>query len=362
MNFQHARQIADAVLYEGYVLYPYRASSQKNQFRWQFGIIAPPGYGGEPSEAMTECLIESEPPASPRVHIIVRFLQVEAGEPGWDKGCEREVAVDGVSVEDLLGGERIELFEFAGMISGAIRMAAERAGALCKLRVRIENRSDWRGDGRSEAILRSLAGAHTLLGVEQGAFVSLIDPPPAAKAAAAACANRHTFPVLAGEPGERGTMLSSPIILYDYPEIAPESPGDFYDATEIDELLTLRVMTLTEEERREARATDERARAIIDRSDSIPPEVFEKLHGAIRQIRPSLSRGDRVRIRPKRRADSMDMFLDGRTARVEAVHRDLENRPLVAVVIDDDPAADLHEWYGRYFYYAPDELEPVGEE
>ena len=88
------------------------------------------------------------------------------------------------------------------------------------------------------------------------------------------------WPVLAGTPGERDVMLSSPIILYDYPALAPESPGPFCDSTEIDELLTLRVMTLTDEEKNEARATDERARAIIDRPD-IPPR-FSSVYTAPR--------------------------------------------------------------------------------
>ena len=139
---------------------------------------------------------------------------------------------------------------------------------------------------RATALRRSLVGAHTLLAVRGGAFVSLLDPPAEAAAAAAACANQHTWPVLVGPEGTGDVVLSSPIILYDHPAVAPESPGDFCDATEIDEILTLRVMTLTDEEKREARGTDERARQIIERSDNIPPEVFERLHGAIRSWGP----------------------------------------------------------------------------
>ena len=179
-------------------------------------------------------------------------------------------------------------------------------------------------------------------------------------------------------------LLSSPIILQDYPAIAPESQGDFFDATEIDEMLTLRVMTLTEEEKREACATDERARAIIDRCDSMPPEVFERLHGAIRSMAGTenffnppdeqpesasaevtggtVSKGTRVRLAPKRSADSMDLFLAGRMAVVEAVHHDLENRVYVAVTVEGDPAKDLDVRTGRFFYFYPEELELVGKE
>ena len=43
-TWHRARAIADAVLYEGYLLYPYRATSAKNQSRWQFGVVGPPGW------------------------------------------------------------------------------------------------------------------------------------------------------------------------------------------------------------------------------------------------------------------------------------------------------------------------------
>ena len=177
-------------------------------------------------------------------------------------------------------------------------------------------------------------------------------------------------------------MLSSPIILYDHPAVAPESPGDLCDATEIDEILTLRVMTLTEEEKREARGTDERARQIVERSDSIPPEVFERMHGAVRGLSDwesflnppgmdspdeawvevkgaRVSKGSRVRLQPSRRADSMDLFLAGRAARVEGVFRDVEDVAYLAVALEDDPASDLHVWHGRFLYFYPEEVEPL---
>ena len=163
------------------------------------------------------------------------------------------------------------------------------------------------------------------------------------------------------------------------PGVAPESPGDLFDATEIDEILTLRTLTLTDEEKREARATDPRAAAIIDRVDDMPPEMLERLHGAIRSTcgaagtrrgragpprpwwdpgadasvvpetdsvigrRASRSRkGSRVRLRPgTRRADAQDMFLAGRTATVEAVLLDVDGARHLAVTLDDDPGAEL---------------------
>jgi hydrogenase maturation protease len=81
-------------------------------------------------------------------------------------------------------------------------------------------------------------------------------------------------------------MLSSPIILYDYPEVAAESPGDLFDATEIDEILTLRILTLTEEEKREMRESGDHARRILARTETLPEEQLMKLHGALRGLRP----------------------------------------------------------------------------
>ena len=395
MSFEHAREIADAVMYEGYVLYPYRPSSAKNQFRWQFGVIAPRAwseYGGDPWEMQTECLVETQ--GVPFVDITIRFLQVQVSDRGpaeWEEGLERTIDFRHIGVEELTTSARDMPFEIPGdpPITGFVRLSAELVDGFFKLRVRIENHTDFPDAAeahRSAAMRRSLVGAHTMLAVSRGAFMSLIDPPEAARAAAQSCSNRHTWPVLTGERGARDTMLSSPIILEDYPAISPESQNGFCDATEVDELLTLRVMTLTDEEKREAAASDDRTRSIIEHCDNIPPEIFEKLHGAVRSLAQpaaehffnppdeqpesaaveiagcSMTRGGRVRLAPKRRADSMDLFLTGRTAVIASVHHDVEDRVYVAVTVEDDPAADIQSRVGRYFYFYPDELELTGKE
>ncbi|MFE0916470.1 hypothetical protein ACFW24_01650 [Streptomyces nigra] len=207
---------------------------------------------------------------------------------------------------------------------------------------------------------------------------------------------------LGGDPPTARVLLSAPIILPDHPQVAPESPGDLHDAAEIDEILTLRTMLLTDEEKREARATDPRAAAILDRVDTMPPEVFARLHGAVRSLTPArpaappgehpaappgerpawwqeggddglapatdtvlvdgvpLGGGSRVRLRPRGRgADAQDMFLAGRTAEVAAVFHDVDGSVHLAVTLDDDPASELHTWYGRFHYFRPDELEPL---
>ena len=125
-----------------------------------------------------------------------------------------------------------------------------------------------------------------MIGVTAGEFVSLLEPPAELQSLAADCENVGAWPVLVGDPGQRDTMLASPIILYDYPQIAPESAGDLFDGTEIDEILSLRIMTLTDDEKREIRESDERARLILERTESMPVEQFMKLHGALRGLRP----------------------------------------------------------------------------
>ncbi|MFL6271026.1 MAG: hypothetical protein ACJ75A_12875 [Actinomycetes bacterium] len=445
-SFELARKVADAVLYEGYLLYPYRASAAKNQARWQFGVLMPRLWSehgpDEPWATQTECLLEPEEATT--VRVLVRFLHVQAKtvevvdvEAGtfheadtlpvdgselvpWDEAAEQEVAVEAPLARLLEGelatplerpgGRRVEPVNSAAgrlvgrtvrrrwPVLGSVKLSAERLEGpygLVRLRLVLENATAWNDPGadRSVALRHSLVAAHSLIGIDQGVFLSLLDPPEWAKPAAEACQNLHTWPVLIGDEGQRDAMLSSPIILYDHPTIAPESPGDLFDATEIDEILTLRTMALTEEEKREARATDERAAAIIDRVDNMPPELLERLHGAVRYLKgvegteeeePELvpwwdpgadrtvspetdgvvvagvtvARGSRVRLRPGQRADAQDMFLAGRLATVEAVFLDVDGNRHLAVTLDEDPAADLQRWHGRFLYFSPDEVEP----
>jgi hydrogenase maturation protease len=174
-------------------------------------------------------------------------------------------------------------------VEGEVVVTAERVGAcLFKITARILNTTPLEDAGqksRDEALMRSCVSTHTILGVREGEFVSLLDPPEAAREAARLCHNVGTYPVLVGEEGTRDCMLSSPIILYDYPQIAPESAGDLFDGTEIDEILSLRIMTLTDEEKHEMRGADERARQILERTERLSAEQLMKMHGAMRSSR-----------------------------------------------------------------------------
>ena len=349
MNLAAVEQIAKAVLYEGYMLYPYRPSSVKNQQRWNFGVLCPQSYseaqkGSEAWTMQTECLVEGS--SMTGLEVRVRFLQLVARTIGeltmpvnellpsevpefrlverlavdgrvyqpWQEAVEREVILPVYNVEAL--GYRLvpDAFEFPGgeairisarrpwarssgviirerkQLCGAVEIMSERVeDGVFKISVRVRNTTPFevaKDSTRDDALLSSLASTHTVLGVQDGRFVSLIAPPEALSEAAARCDNVGTFPVLVGDEGQFDTLLSSPIILYDYPQIAPESAGDLFDGTEIDEILSLRIMTLTDDEKREMSQSDDRARAMLERTETMPAEQFMKLHGVLRGLRP----------------------------------------------------------------------------
>ncbi|MEV6037198.1 hypothetical protein AB0L65_39015 [Nonomuraea sp. NPDC052116] len=299
------RQIAQAVLYEGYLLWPYRESSLKNRHRWTIGGVHPEAYGrandGNPWLTRTECLLE----AGPRdlVDVSVRFLHVvtrlRAGEPEatGEEAQEREVSMPSLVLEDLLHGPVIEKIDIPARdqspeggwreLNGRIEASARRLRPdLFRITVEVVNTTPWPGGGREEAMRRTLVSAHTVLRAPRARFVSLMDPPEELRAEAADCDNAGVWPVLAGPEGDRHTVLSAPIILYDHPRISPESPGDLFDATEIDQLLTLSVLALSDREREEIRHGDPRARAILDRCDSLTPDDLMRLHGIMRRTEP----------------------------------------------------------------------------
>jgi hypothetical protein len=468
MRFQAARAVADAVLLEGYSLYPYRPSAIKNRMRWQFGVLeAGAGSPGLDSEVLLELPATSgqQVATAPQLECRLRFLrlvrrQLQVAIPRGTEGAESADSAEGTSFSSvneleldgqlLLSwdeGETIELpvilavdqdvssaeWRFTrppgescdllrdrdGRVVGRWRrtacavtarlrldVAPAVPGRAVRLRWRVDNESvspaaaaeeTEAGDERQRALAISLLGTHVLLGTDGPGFVSLLEPPEWAGAAAAACKSTRCFPVLAGPPGRRDLVLISPILLYDHPAVAPESPGDFFDASEIDELLSLRTLTLTDEEKRQARASDPRVAALLDRVHSLSHEQLARLHGTLRERRElaptattgpgaldrrasapddiddvddpavpesvmvqglRVSKGSRVVLRPgPRRTDAQDMFLDGQDAIVEEIKRDVDGTLCLAVTLENDPAAELHRWKGRYHYFRLDEVE-----
>lgn len=336
MKMEQVKEIANAILYEGYLLYPYRHSAIKNRQRWTIGVVYPREYSDangniEPYTMQTECLIMGQEDSDAVLDISVRFLHllmrkaiplqenrgavqgqaVHFTPDEWEEGVEREVMIPNLSPQELIAQPRhveiafpatqmVERGEHYGMAADIVReqqpimgvavLTAQNLGAnLFKLRVQIENLTPETGiitNLHQAILLHSFVSTHAILRMQQGTFVSLLEPPESLQRAAEECQNLRTWPVLVGEEGELDTMLSSPIILYDYPQIAPESAGPLFDGTEIDEILTLRILTLTDEEKQEMRQGDERAREILDRTENLTPEQFMKLHGVIRSLRP----------------------------------------------------------------------------
>ncbi len=342
MNLEFAKKIADAVLYEGYILYPYRASAIKNRQRFNFGVLMPAEWAerqqaGETGRTHAECLIEG---AAPRIDVRVRFLQLVAREVGrpvpstaaatqlpqfeivpeltvdgevlqsWEEAVDREIVAPDLDLSRLVetpftarwqSAEQQtteELRNADGHVVGAVIRRHQAIGAvvtiqavrlgerLWKIEVDVENVTRLAADvPRAEAQLSALASAHVLLAAHCGQFVSLLEPPESLATAAAGCQNRGLWPVLVGNGGERDLLLASPIILYDYPQVAPESDGDYFDGTEMEEMLALRVMTLTDDEKRAMRSVDRRAREILDRTEALSQSSLMHLHGTIRGLK-----------------------------------------------------------------------------
>jgi hydrogenase maturation protease len=348
MNLGTVEKIAKAVLYEGYMLYPYRPSSVKNQHRWNFGVLCPQSYseaqnGSEAWTMQTECLVEGSSVTG--IEVRVRFLQLVSRSVGelampvrellpretpefcpverlavggrvyqpWQEAIERELCLPLYTVEALRHRQVHDAFSFLAekqfeyvrdvggwivgvvvrdrrILCGAVDMACEKVeDGVFKISLLIRNTTPFEAgenSTRDEALLSSMASAHTVLGVRDGKFISLTAPPEHLSDLAASCRNVGAWPVLVGEEGQCDTVLSSPIILYDYPQIAPESAGDLFDGTEIDEILSLRIMTLTDDEKREMSQSDERARQMLERTETMPVEQLMKLHGVLRGLRP----------------------------------------------------------------------------
>jgi hypothetical protein len=344
MNKTIVDQIVEAVLYEGYMLYPYRPSV-KNHQRWTFGGLFPRTFSEmhktlDAWAMQTECLLRGS--EQTKLAIEVRFLhlieriekpqekvpsenpdqdhstpcgsatsQNTGGRPtAWQEAEERVLLTRDLPLSSLVEGTIRREFRLSPRIlraafaqsSGAICEIERRqmgllvlveasakpvADGLFQLRVRIENHTPLENAGgtcRDDAQKFSLASTHCVLAADGGEFVSLIDPPDDDREFTSRCQNIGVWPVLVGEPDQRNTILASPIILYDYPQIAPESPGNLFDSTEIDEILTLRILTLTDKEKQAAALTDERTRTLLERTETLARDQLVRLHGRMRGL------------------------------------------------------------------------------
>lgn len=436
------------MLYEGYILYPYR-QSVKNRQRWTFGGLYPRAFceaqrSVESPELQVQCLVLGD--LQTRVDVSLRFLRlierkigqfhrplvdwnpetIPAFEPvellkvgnrqfhAWQEASEEKLSSEPVCLADIV---RFPLFcrftfsasvdrepigndegQYFGLIertrhslSATLELSVTPAADGCfRLTVRAVNESDLDSSAamdRDEASLHALAAAHVLIHVRGGEFVSQIDPPAAWRELAADNESIGVWPVLVGEPPDCSSLLAAPIILYDYPQIAPESPTALFDATEIDEILALRIMTLTDAEKESMRAVDARSLQLLNRVESLDARDFLRLHGATRDVERISSQfgpwqttpeqamqsvfahgvlltpGDRVRLAPRPGADIFDTVLAGKAATIHSIEHDFEGQVHLAVTIDDDPGRDLGEQLqpGHRFFYRLDEVEPLSQ-
>jgi hypothetical protein len=326
MTRNRIERIVDAVLYEGYMLYPYRPSSVKNRQRWNFGVVVPEPYcrSVDPSERAvlkTECLLEGGPDTT--VEISVRFLQLVKREierddstsldpidllEECDETIEREIAlspfqpfrtgrlvrrvidVPAVSERGVAAPGGRTAVRSNEAIRGEVAVRTVDGGdGTVRICVAISNLTPIEspeGLRRDGALRHSLLSAHVVLSAHEGSFVSLLDPDDRFRRAVAECHQDGLYPVLVGEVGDRESVLAAPIILYDHPQVAPESPDNLFDGTEIDEILTLRIQTLSDAEKREIRSGDPRTRQLLERADSLGPAALGRLHGAMRSTPP----------------------------------------------------------------------------
>lgn len=388
MSYGAAEAIARAVLFEGHALYPYRSSSVKNRQRWTFGTLFPRSFcelvqEGDASVARIECLVRGP---SPSVRASVRFLQLveasggaDGSESTWQEAVEQHVDLDPIDLGTLGSSPVVVEREVDAVMprEGSVERHAEtvclritasatRLGAeTWKLGVSVENTTELPAEPpplRPSVQLHSATSAHVILGALHGGFVSLRDPPAELVAHAASCRSLGLWPVLVGAPGSCETLLASPVILDDYPSVAPGSPGDLFDGTEIDEILTLRILTLSEAERQEVLSADPRVRELLERTEKLGRDDILRLHGALRgggEGRGRLGPGDRVVIRPRPGGDVLDLALAGEAATVASVEQDFEGRIHYAVTVDRDPGRDLGltGQPGHRFFFSAEELE-----
>ncbi len=399
---EELEQLVSSLLYEGYALYPYTPGATKNSTPTPFGIVYPQAYAeGMPTtfdHLRVECVLEAEPDAELRA--TVRFLQA-AGER--HKAVERRLELDSAPLAAMVGDGVGSRFEFAGEppLVGRVRCRAEalEQPRLWRVRVCVHNSTEVESDlERTEALVASLLSTHVVIEAKGGGrFVSPLERDGAAGAAVEACRSVNTFPVLAAPADD--AILAATIVLPDHPQIAPESLGNLFDNTEIEEALLLHVQALSDGERTEIAEQDPAVRVMIERATGASPDDVLSLHGLMKpsaqlpadpgpppnQAPPqrrdlgyasepghpnpgepeleldgvTFRKGAKVVLRPGTDRDVYDRMLDGRRATIERLYLDYDDGAHIAVTIDDDPGQDLFRETGRYLFFKAAEVEAV---
>jgi hypothetical protein len=374
--------LVNSLLYEGYALYPYTPGATKNATPTPFGIVYPPAYARDNPATFDHLRAEGiiEAPPGAELTAQARFMQA-AGER--HQGTVRRIEVPATPLRDLVDGGVGREFELEGdnPLSGRVRLRAWDLGAgLHRVAMCVHNTTALLGapeeTGRGEALQQSLLSTHVVLETSAGRFISPLEREGEAGAAVAECRNVNTFPVLAADGDD--ALLGAAIVLPDHPRMAPESLGNLFDNTEIEEALLLHVQALSDGEREEIERQDPAVREMIARASAATPDEMLALHGRMTLSEPggghpvpgereltvagaTLRRGGKVVLKPGTDRDVYDRMLDGRTATIERIFVDVDGTPHVGVTVDDDPAAELFRETGRYLFFKASELEPEAE-
>jgi hypothetical protein len=350
-------ELVDSLLFEGYALYPYTPGAGKNSTPTPFGIVYPAGYAHGFDHLQVQALVCGE---HPRVEVDVRFLQA-SGER--HQAVERRVSLGVIDLDPLSGEVTLDVDQLEP--------------GLHQVTLRIRNDTPFAGGTRSEALEHAMISTHPLLRVRDGRFISPLQ--------SATCSNINSWPVLAAD--DDSALLGAAIVLPDHPQLAPQSRGSLFDNTEIEEALLLHVHALSHAEREEIQRGDPTVRAMIDRALTSTPEEIMQLHAVMhptehradaRQApvpprpreQPATEReavvdgivirlGDQVVLRLDDRIDTYDRMLDGRTATIERIYLDYDDRTHFGVTIDDDPGQLLMRESGRFHFFFAGEFERI---
>jgi hypothetical protein len=373
--------LVDSLLYEGYALYPYTPGATKNATPTPFGIVYPPAYAeANPAtfdHLRAECVIAALEQAE--LKATVRFLHASGDR---HQAAERRLELPPTTLADLAGDGVGTEFEFEGdaRIEGRVRLRAELLdGGLARVRMCVHNST--RVDGaaeltRGEALRSSLISTLVVVETSAGRFVSPLERDGVAGRAVAACASVNTFPLLAN-PSDTA-ILGAAFVLPDHPAMAPESLGNLFDNTEIEEALLLHVHALSDDEREQISEQDEAVREMLARAQETTPEEIMQLHGRLEEIEPAepghpnpgeseietargvVRKGGKVVLRPAPGGrDIYDTLLAGRTATVERIYFDYDDQIHVGVTVDGDASQELFRETGRYIFFKGDEVEPL---
>ncbi len=372
--------LLDSLLYEGYALYPYTPGATKNATPTPFGIVYPPAYAeGNPAtfdHLRMECLVEAGSDAE--LSATICFLQPQ-GER--HKAAARRLEISATALPSLIEDGAGEEFTFEGeeTVAGRVRMRAETIGdGLTRVKVCVHNSTRPPGDGaaldRASALRFSLISTHVVAEVGGGRFVSPLDTKGPHAEALAGSESINTWPVLAN-PSDTA-MLGAAIVLPDHPSMAPESLGNLFDSTEIEEALLLHVHALSDSEREEIERQDPAVREMVERAAATTPEQIMNLHGRMSEAEPepghpnpgeasieiegaTFVKGGKVVLRPRTDRDVMDKLLAGKVATIERIYHDFDDRAHIGVTVDDDAAQPLFRETGRYLFFSSDEVESV---